>query len=124
MMLDQQIKDMLQEKNRCKEELIQQLLLHLILLEENKELIVGRDRQHQINLKLRKCSLTEVLKHKDSQDKEALMLTTKCQLSVIRDRCSHKMLYLQSLFDQTQAKITIRCNQKERVQETQLVVNQ
>ena len=59
-------------KIKCREELIQLLLHHLIHLEENKELTVDKDQQL---LTKHKCLLIEVqqLQILDSQDKEVLM---------------------------------------------------
>ena len=116
-----QIRDMDQEKTKCREELIQQLLHQLILSEENREWIVAKDLQLQIK---HKSSLTEDLKTKDSQDKEVLMLITKCLQSAIKDPCNHKMRYLLFQSDLIPVKITNLCRQKEQVQETQLVDNQ
>lgn len=121
MILVQQIKDMDQEKTKCKEESIQQLLHQMILLGENKEWIVDKDPPHQTK---HKSLLIEDLKIKDSHGKEVQMLIIKCLQLVIRDLCNHKMRYLQSRLDQIQAKIINLYNQKEQVQETQSVANQ
>lgn len=118
----QQIKDTLHSKPKCKEGLIQ-LLLHLMIhLEESRESIVDRDQQLQIK---HKCLLIEDhLATRDSQDKEVPTSITRCLKSMTKDQCNHKMQYLQFQLDLILAKIINLCNQKEQVQEIQLVDNQ
>ena len=81
-------------KIKCREELIQRLLHHLIHLEDKIELTVDKDQQLQTK---HKCSLIEVQQMLDSQDREVLMLMVKCLQFLIKGQCSHRIRCLQSL---------------------------